>query len=64
MVAITFSVLSVVACAFLSYVLVQFRRELLEMKKGSAGEPRLTDVDVKRIEAALMSVRISSHAAG
>lgn len=64
MVAITFSVLSVVACAFLVYVFAQFRRELLQVRESSAGEPRLTDVDVRRIEAALMSVRTSSHAAG
>lgn len=64
MVAITFSVLSVVACAFLIYVFAQFRRELLGVRESSAGEPRLTDVDVRRIEAALMSVRTSSHAAG
>jgi len=63
MVAITFSVLSVVTCAFLIYALVQFRREHLKMKKSSAGEPRLTEVDVRRIEAALMSARMSSHAA-
>jgi len=64
MVAITFSALGIVACAFLIYVLVQFRRELLNGNKSFAGEPRLTDVDVKRIEAALMSVRMSSHTAG
>jgi hypothetical protein len=63
MVAITFSVLSVLACVFLIYVFAQFRREPLKMKKSSAGEPRLTEVDVRRIEAALMSARTSSHAA-
>jgi hypothetical protein len=64
MVAITFSVLCGVACAFLIYVFAQFQRELRKMKKSSAGEPGLTDVDVRRSKAALMPARTSSHAAG
>jgi hypothetical protein len=42
MIAITFSVLSVVACAFLIYVFVHFHRELARLKKRSAEDSRLT----------------------
>ena len=56
------SMLGVAACTFLIYVFVQFRRELLRGRKSSAGESGLTDVDVRRIEAALMLARMSSHA--
>lgn len=64
MVPITFSLLSAAACAFLIYVFAQFRRALLHLRKGSAGEPELTEVDVRRTEAALMSARMTSHANG
>ena len=59
---IVFSMLGVSACTFLIYVLVRFRRELLRGRKNSVGESRLTEVDVRRIEAALMLARMSSHA--
>jgi hypothetical protein len=62
MVPITFSVLSAVACAFLIYVLAQFRREFVHARKRSAGETRLTEADVCHIEAALKSARKSSRA--
>jgi hypothetical protein len=61
MVPIIFSVLGVSVCTFLIYVFVQFRRELLHAKKGFAWEPRLTEVDVRRIEADLMLERMSAH---
>jgi hypothetical protein len=61
MVPITFSVLGVGACTFLICVLAQFRRELVQAKKGSAGAPRLTEVDVRRIEADLMLERMSTY---
>lgn len=64
MIPITFSILSVAACTFLGYVFMQFRRELLHVRKSSAGEPRFTEADVKRIEAGLMLARMSSHASG
>jgi hypothetical protein len=63
-VRITFSILSVAACSFLAYVFMQFRRELLHLRKSSAGEPRLTEADVRCIEAALMLATMSSHAIG
>jgi hypothetical protein len=62
MVPIAFGMLGVVACTVLIYVLVQFRRELLRGRKSSGGESSLTEVDVRRIEAALMLARMSSHA--
>jgi hypothetical protein len=61
MVPITFSLLAVAACAFLIYVFAQFRRELLNCPVGG---PNLTEVDVRRTEAALMFERLSSHADG
>ena len=64
MVPITFSLLAVAACAFLIYVFAQFRRELLNVRKCPVGEPNLTEVDVRRTEAALMFERLSSHADG
>jgi hypothetical protein len=64
MAPIIFSILSVAACTFLAYVFMQFRRELLHMRKSSGREPRLTEADVRRIEAALMLTRMSSHASG
>jgi len=59
---IVFSMLGVAACTFLIYVFVQFRRELLRGRKSSAGESSLTEVDVRRFEAALMLARMTSHA--
>jgi hypothetical protein len=59
---IVFSMLGVSACTFLIYVLVRFRRKLLRGRKNSVEESRLTEVDVRRIEAALMLARTSSHA--
>ena len=41
MVAITFSVLSVVACVFLIYVLLHFHRELVALEQRSAGDSKL-----------------------
>lgn len=61
MIAISFSVLSVVACSFLIYVFVHFHRELMRLKK-SADKLRMTEVDVRRIEAGLMLARTASHA--
>lgn len=60
MVPITFSLLGVAACAFLIYVFAQFRHELLHLRKSSVGEPELTEVDVRRIEAALILARMSA----
>jgi len=62
MVPFVFSMLGLAACTFLMYVLVQFRRELLYVKRDFAGEPKLTEVDVRRIEAALISDGKPSHA--
>lgn len=64
MVPITFSVLGVAACAFLTYVFVQFRRELLNGRRNPAGQAKLTGADIYRIEAALMLARPSSNAHG
>ena len=41
MIPLTFSILSAAACAFLIYVLLQFRREFLSARRGSAGKPTL-----------------------
>jgi hypothetical protein len=64
MTAIAFSILSVSACAFLIYVFVQFRRELLHVRTGSAGEPRLTRGDIYRIEAAWKLASMSYRGEG
>jgi hypothetical protein len=62
MVPITFSILCGAACTFLFYVLLQFRRELLHMRKSSDGEPRLTAVNVRHIEATLKLAPRSCYA--
>jgi hypothetical protein len=64
MVPITFSILGLAACAFLIYVFAQFQRELLHVRKSPVGELNLTEVDVRRTEAALMLERLASHANG
>jgi hypothetical protein len=62
MVPVIFSILSVAACTFLIYVLVQFRRAMLDGRHGFARGHVLQEVDVRRTEAVLMSARRSSHA--
>jgi hypothetical protein len=62
MVAITFSVLSVVACAFLIYVLVHFHRESANAGKRHHGHSKLSTVDLLRVKRALQSTRASLHA--
>ncbi len=57
MVPIAFSILSTGACTFLLYVLAQFRREFVQLRKGSAGKTRLTQADLCHIESALKSAR-------
>ena len=52
MVPIIFSVLGVAACAFLAYVFMRFRRELLRMRQSPAEDTILTAADVYRMEAA------------
>jgi hypothetical protein len=53
MVPIAFSILSTGACTFLVYVLAQFRREFVHVRKGSAGKTALTQADLCHIESAL-----------
>ena len=62
MVPIIFGVLCVAACAFLIYVLAQFRREFLQLRKSSAGNTRLSEANLGRIEAALKLARAHSYA--
>ena len=64
MVPIVFSILSSAACAFLIYVLAQFRREFVYLNKGFAEARRLSQVDVGHFEAALKLARKSSRAGG
>ena len=62
MVPIAFSILSMGACTFLLYVLAQFRREFVHVRKGSAGKTALTQADLCHIESALKSARNASRA--
>ncbi|MGA2719139.1 MAG: hypothetical protein ABSF78_09270 [Candidatus Acidiferrales bacterium] len=62
MVPIAFSILSAGACTFLLYVLAQFRREFVQVRKGSAGRTALTPADLCHIEPALKSARNASRA--
>jgi hypothetical protein len=62
MVAITFSVLSVVACAFFIYVLVHFHRELVNAEKRHHQHSKLPAVALLRVERALQSTRASLYA--
>lgn len=62
MVPIDFSIVAVAACALLTYVFMQFRRELLHMRKDSAEDTRLTAADIYRMEAAWKLASMSSHA--
>jgi hypothetical protein len=62
MVPIAFSILSAGACTFLLYVLAQFRREFVQVRKGSAGRTALTPADLCHIESALKSARNASRA--
>jgi hypothetical protein len=59
--AITFSVLSVVACAFLIYVLAHFHRELMNAGKRGPRTSKLSDVTSLRVERALRSTRLSLY---
>lgn len=52
MVPIIFGVLVAAACAFLTYVLLQFRREFLNVKKNFTEDVPLMQADIYRIEAA------------
>jgi hypothetical protein len=61
MVPIILSMLGVAACAFLAYVFMQFRRELLRMRKSPAEDTMLTAADIYRMEAAWKLARMSSH---
>jgi hypothetical protein len=62
MVAITFSVLGVMACTFLIYVLVHFHRELVRLEKTSAEDSGLTYIGSRRAEPALPRVGSSRYA--
>jgi len=62
MVPIVFTILSAAACAFLIYVLAQFHRDLMRVRKNSAGATGLTPANVYHIEAALNSAREFSRA--
>jgi hypothetical protein len=62
MVAITFSVMCIAACVFLIYVLANFHRELMHMRKRSPGESKLTDIDVCQNARALLQAASSSYA--
>ena len=62
MVPIAFTIVSAAACAFLLYVLAQFRRESLHPERVSARPAILTQADITRIEAAWRSARESSRA--
>jgi hypothetical protein len=58
-----FSVLSVAACVFLIYVLVHFHRELVTLKKISAGDSNLIYIGSHETEPALPLVKSSPYAA-
>jgi len=62
MVAITLSVLSVVACAFFIYVLVHFHRQFASTGKRYHRHSKLSDAASLRIERALRSTRSSLYA--
>jgi hypothetical protein len=62
MVPIAFTIVSAAACAFLLYVLAQFRRESLHPERVSARPAILTQADITRIEAASRPARESSRA--
>jgi hypothetical protein len=61
MVPIAFSILSMGACTFLVYVLTQFRREFVHVRKGSAGKTPLSEADLCHIESALRAARNASR---
>ncbi len=61
MVSIIFSMFGGAACAFLGYVFMQFRRELLQMRKSPAKDTMLTPADIYRMEAAWKLASMSSH---
>jgi hypothetical protein len=60
--AITFSVLGVVACAFLIYVLVHFHRKFVSTGKRCHPRSKLSDVASLRVQRALQSTRASLYA--
>jgi hypothetical protein len=65
MVAITFGVLSFVACMFLTYVFVHLQRELvgpLKIEKRSAGESALTYIGSYRTHPDVLPVEPAPHA--
>ncbi|MGD1210266.1 MAG: hypothetical protein ABR973_02765 [Candidatus Acidiferrales bacterium] len=59
---ITFSVLGVVACAFLIYVLVRFHRQFASTGKRYHRHSKLPAVALLRVERALQSTRLSLYA--
>ncbi len=62
MVAVTFAAMGVVACAFLIYVLVHTHREFVNTGEKHYRGSKLSDVDLRRVERALKSARLSLHA--
>jgi hypothetical protein len=64
MVAITFSVLSAAACAFLIYVLVHFHLESANAGKREHRDSKVPPVHLLRVERALRSARASLYAGG
>jgi hypothetical protein len=61
MVPIIFGILGVAACAFLTYVFVQFRHELLNVRRNP-GDTVLTAAEIYRMEAAWKLASMSPHA--
>jgi hypothetical protein len=61
MAAVTFGVLSAVACGFLTYVLAHFRREPANARKTGRHDSEPAQVPLVRVERALRSARASRY---
>jgi len=64
MTPITFSVLGAAACAFLTYVLVQFKRVVLNARRTSGSEPGLTAANSLSNESAWVLATTSGPGTG
>jgi hypothetical protein len=61
---LTFSALGGAACAFVTYVLVQFNRVSLRERRMTGSEPNLTATNSCCIESATTAARMSSPGRG
>jgi len=64
MTPLTFSVLAGAACAFLTYVLVQFKRVVLNARMTPRTEPNLTAANSRSSESALVLATTSGPGTG